>query len=268
MNRDFSSVSELAGDDVTQEQVERLAHRYFWAVSFCAGRDVLEVACGSGQGLGLLATRARCLWAGDISRPLLERARRHYGARAALLELDAQRLPFPNACLDVVILFEAIYYLPDVRGFLAECRRVLRPGGQVLIASANPDLWDFNPSPYSVRYFGVTELGRLFHAEGFTCEFFGHLPVATLSWRQRLLRPIKKVAASLGLIPKTMAGKKWLKRLVFGHLVAMPAEITAQTAPCAAPAPLPPGKPERRFKVIYAAASKPPDADREAQCER
>lgn len=256
MNRDFSSVTELAGDEVSQEQVERLAHRYLWAGAFCGGCDVLEVACGSGQGLGHLAARARRLWAGDLTSRLVRDARRHYGERVALMELDAQRLPFPDASLDVVILFEAIYYLPSAAAFVAECRRVLRPGGQVLVASANPDLWDFNPSPHSVGYYGVAELGRLFGAAGFACRFFGYLPVDAVSFRQRVFRPIKKVAAALGLIPKTMAGKKLLKRLVFGNLVAMPAEIGQETAIYMPPVPLPPELPDRRFKVIYAAAAK------------
>jgi SAM-dependent methyltransferase len=216
----------------------------------------LEVACGSGQGLGHLAARARRLWAGDLTSRLVRDAHRHYGDRVALLELDAQRLPFPEASLDVVILFEAIYYLPSAATFVTECRRVLRPGGQVLIASANPDLWDFNPSPHSVDYYGVAELGRLFGGAGFACRFFGHLPVDAVSLRQRLFRPIKKVAAALGLIPKTMAGKKLLKRLVFGGLVAMPAEIGLETTDYAPPVPLSPGLPDRRFKVIYAAAAK------------
>lgn len=257
MNRDFSSVTELAHDEVSQEQVERLAHRYRWAGGHCEGRDVLEVACGPGQGLGLLAVRARRLWAGDLTPSLLGQARAHYGDRIALLEMDAQCLPFPAASLDVVILFEAIYYLPRADAFVAECRRTLRPGGHVLIASANPDLWDFNPSPYSTRYFGVVELGGLLAEAGFDCTFYGHLPVAAVSWRQRLLRPFKKVARDLGLMPKTMAAKKWLKRLMFGGLVTMPAEIDAQTTPYAPPVPLPTGQPDRRFKVIYAAARKP-----------
>lgn len=261
MNRDFSSVTELAHDDVSQEQVERLAHRYFWAGVHCEGRDVLEVACGPGQGLGLLAARARRLWAGDLTPSLLGQARAHYGERIALLEMDAQCLPFPAASLDVVILFEAIYYLPRAAAFVEECRRTLRPGGHVLVASANPDLWDFNPSPFSTRYYGVAGLTNLFAAAGFAPAFFGHLPTDAVSWRQRLFRPVKKLAATLGLIPKTMVGKKWLKRLMFGGLVTMPAEIDERTLSYLPPAPLPAGQPDRRFKVIYAAARKPPGGE-------
>jgi len=39
----------------------------------------------------------------------------------------------------VIILFEAIYYIPDAEKFVEECARVLRLGGKVLIATANKD---------------------------------------------------------------------------------------------------------------------------------
>jgi len=51
---DFTEVTELAGAEISAEQLERMAHRYSWAAGYCGGRDVVEVACGSGQGLGLL----------------------------------------------------------------------------------------------------------------------------------------------------------------------------------------------------------------------
>lgn len=260
MNRNYQSVTELSGEEVSCEQVERLAHRYLWAAGQSAGKEVLEVACGPGQGLALLAGSARRLWAGDVTPALARQAHAVMGTRAGILELDAQKLPFPESSLDVVILFEALYYLPDAKDFLAECRRVLRPEGQVLIASANPDLWDFNPSPFSTRYYGVAGLTDLFAAAGFAPAFFGHLPTDAVSWRQRLFRPVKTLAAALGLIPPTMAGKKWLKRLVFGSLVSMPASIGAADTAWSDPVPLPAGQADRRFKVIYAAAVRRPDA--------
>src|SRR6187551_525624 len=76
---DFFSVTEISGDDVTTEQVERHARRYYWAGDFCHGKDVLEVACGTGQGVGYLGSLARSMKAGDCSKLLLEIAKRHYG---------------------------------------------------------------------------------------------------------------------------------------------------------------------------------------------
>ncbi len=146
---DYAAVTELSGDEVSQEQVERMCHRYYWAGRYCRGKDVLEVACGSGQGLGYLGGIAKSLKAGDYSEDILERARSHYGARVELRQFDAQDMPYPDDSLDVVILFEAIYYILSVEAFINECKRVLRSSGKVLIATANKDLYDFNPSPYS-----------------------------------------------------------------------------------------------------------------------
>ena len=89
MNNDYVSVTEIAGDEVTQEQIDRLCNRYYWGGRYCTGKDVVEAACGSGQGLGYLAGIAKSLEAGDYSDEILAIARRHYGERIALGQFDA-----------------------------------------------------------------------------------------------------------------------------------------------------------------------------------
>jgi SAM-dependent methyltransferase len=253
----FVEVTELAGDEVSAEQVERVCTRYAWALSYSQGRDVLEVACGTGPGLGLLHSQARSLVAGDISDQILVRARSHYGERVDIRRMDAMELPFGDGSLDVVIIFEALYYVPEAERFAAECARVLRPGGVVLVSNANKDLFDFNPSPYSHVYHGVVELSQLFGSQGFDCRFWGDVPVAQVSWRQKLLRPIKRAVVALGLMPRSMAGKKLLKRLVFGQMLAFPPEITKSQLPAhLSLTPLPAGQPDRGHKVILCAATR------------
>jgi SAM-dependent methyltransferase len=251
---EFVPLTELAGDDVTVEQVDRICRRYYWAGPYCKDRDVLEVACGSGQGVGYLGSLARSVQAGDYSEPILELARQHYGERFTFRSFDAQEMPFEAASFDVVLIFEALYYLPKVEKFFAECRRVLRPGGTLLIATANKDLSDFNPSPRSFRYLGVPELGAELGRLGFRCDFFGDTPIQAASLRQRLLRPVKAAAVKLGLIPKTMSAKKLLKRIVFGKLVRMPAEIGSSTGAWNIPTPLAPDRPDMSHKVLFCAA--------------
>ena len=254
-DRDFVDVTEVTGDHVSQEQVDRMCHRYYWAREFCEGKDVLEIACGSGQGLGYLRRFATRISGGDISTTLLDRARRHYGNQITLTQLDAHRLPFPDAAVDVVILFEAIYYLKDIPLFLTESKRVLRPGGVLLIATANKDLEDFNPSPHSHTYLGAREMEAVFQSGGFSVECFGHMPVKAWGLRQRVLRPIKRFAASTGLMPKSKRGKQLLKRFVFGKLVGMPAEIEPNMMDYEPPERLRSGEPDRIHKVLYCAAT-------------
>jgi SAM-dependent methyltransferase len=254
---DFSEVTELAGSGITVEQLTRMSHRYHWAVDYCRHKDVVEVACGSGQGLGLLLAASKSLEAGDYSESILRIARAHYGNRLPLRQLDAEALPYADASKDVIILFEAIYYVPDAARFVNESRRVLRRGGQVLIATANKDLWDFNPSPLSTHYYGARELVALFGAAGFDAQMFGYMPVGEASLRQRVLRPLKRLAVSSGLMPKSLGGKRLLKRLVFGQLVSMPAELPATSTKIESPTPLQGNAPDRVHKVLYCRATLP-----------
>jgi len=259
MTSHFVGVTAMPGNPVSEEQIERLCHRYVWAGAYCKDRDVVEVACGAAQGLGCLVDRAKSLCAGDYAEEMISKAREHYGNRIPLLRFDAQSMPFRDNSLDVVILYEALYYLPSAQAFISECRRVLRPGGWVLIATANKDLYDFVPSPFSVKYFGPPGLTDLFSSEGFATQCFGYLPLKTVSPWQRLLRPAKALASRLHLIPKTMTGKRFLKRLVFGRLIAMPAEVDASMIEYVPPTPIPNDQPDVSHKIAV--------GQTEGQCE-
>ena len=116
---DFSELTEVPGAGATAEQLEMLRTRYRLAADLAAGQDVLEAAGGAGMGLGLLARTARRVVGGDFTMSLLRRAAAHHGSRIPLIRFDAQRLPFRNEAHDVVVLYEAIYYLPDAVRFVA-----------------------------------------------------------------------------------------------------------------------------------------------------
>lgn len=251
---DFAGVTELAGDPASREQVQRLYQRYYWAGSYASGADVLEVACGAGQGLGYLASLAKSVRAGDVSETVLATARRHYADRIQLDAFDAERIPCKDASVDVLLIFEAIYYVRDVRAFLREAHRVLRPAGHLLIATANKDLFDFTPSPHSVGYYGVVELDAVVTQAGFSATFFGDTPLAEVSSWQRLLRPAKRFATATGLMPKNKYLKALLKRFVFGRVVPLPAEIRAGELPAQPPVPLPSDRPDTGHKVLFCAA--------------
>lgn len=251
---DFTDVTEMAGEQISPEQMFRLANRYYWAEAFITGKDVIEVACGTGPGLGYLAARANSLRSGDYSCRMVERVRAHYGDRIHCNQFDAQEMPFEENSADVIIIFEALYYLSAPEVFVAECKRVLRPGGCVLVSTANCDLFDFNPSPHSWRYHGVQELAVLFGAQGFSTEFWGSTPIAKVSSKQKFLRPLKKFMVDVGLMPKSMYGKQLLKRIIFGKSIPMPAEIIEGMAEIETPSPLAAGRPDTAHKVIYCVA--------------
>ena len=250
----FLDVTELSGDLVSRDQITRMERRYGWVAGYARGRDVLEVACGTGQGAGLIAAVARSYVASDVSEAMLQRARQHYGGRVSFVRFDAEDMPLAAGSMYVLVVCEALYYFADAPKFFRTVRNMLRPDGVLLIVSANKDLFDFNPSPYSRVYYGVRDLRDALAPLGFQCTFFGDSPLVEASVLQRVLRPVKALVTRLGLMPKTMAGKKMLKRLVFGKLVPMPFELTMPANPIGPPSRLSDDKPDLRHKVIFCAA--------------
>src|ERR1041385_1197508 len=93
----FSAVPEIAGSGASQEQIDMLRTRYDLAARLAEGKEVLEVACGTGPGLGYIARHARRVVGGDYDEELIQQARRYYQDRVELHRLDAQDLPFPEA---------------------------------------------------------------------------------------------------------------------------------------------------------------------------
>ena len=246
----YAPFTEVPGGGATREQLMMLATRYRFAADATAGRDILEVACGPGIGLGYLARGARRVVGGDVDERLLREARRHYGRRIPLLRFDAQALPFADRAFDAVVLFEALYYLTDPDRFLREARRVLRPAGTVLISTVNKDWRGFNPSPYSTRYFSAGELRALLESGGFEPELLGGFPSGASTMGGKVLALAREGAVRLHLIPPTMRGKQLLKRLVYGPLTAFPPEL--EDGPAAALIPLRGDLSAPEFKILYA----------------
>jgi ubiquinone/menaquinone biosynthesis C-methylase UbiE len=246
--------TEISGEEVSREQLERMLRRYYWAGRFCAGKDVVEVACGTGQGLEYLASISKSLHAGDISPAMVKIAQVNAPQQVRIQVMDAHCMPFENRCMDIVILFEAIYYLAHPESFLAECKRILRPGGKILISSANKDLFDFTPSPYSFNYYGTREFYDFFKMNGFKIKLFGDTRLQRIQLRQKVFRPIKKLATKLNLIPKSMESKRLIKRIIFGKMIEMPNQIWPSHNDWIEPDELLPDRPAFDHKVLFCEA--------------
>jgi ubiquinone/menaquinone biosynthesis C-methylase UbiE len=254
MGIDYTTVTEVPGNRVTQEQLERMFHRYCFAANFSTGKDILEVACGTGQGLDYLAKRAKKAFGGDYTEKLIKEAQRYYEERLSLLRLDAHFLPFMDHCFDVVILYEAIYYLAEPEKFFYEARRVLRKDGVLLIATVNKDWSEFNPSPFSTRYFSVPELSDQLQSNGFAVEVYGAFSAVPKTVREKMIATIRKCAITLHLIPKTMKGKEFLKKFFYGKLIPLKEDIEDGMCEYLPPVPIPSHVPNFEYKVIYGIA--------------
>ena len=105
-----------------------------------SGARVLDVGCGGGHLLAFLAGKRPDLrMAGiDLAKGQVVRARRRTGGRACtLVRGSALELPFGDGCFELVASVASIKHWPDRSQGLAECVRVLRPGGWLMVVEAD-----------------------------------------------------------------------------------------------------------------------------------
>jgi len=116
---------DMPGDD-GRSSYQRLADA---ARAEGPGGAVLDLACGDGTLLALLAGETGGLTGLDMSEGELSSARTRLGGRAVLTRGRAQAMPYPDDQFDVVTCHMALMLMRPVAPALSEVRRVLRPGG-------------------------------------------------------------------------------------------------------------------------------------------
>ncbi|MDX2054417.1 MAG: class I SAM-dependent methyltransferase [Polyangiaceae bacterium] len=102
---------------------------------FGAGKDVLEVGCGTGLVLDRIARFAKSAKGLDLSPGMLEKARER-GLDVVLGSATA--LPFADNSFDVVCSFKVLAHIKDIELAVSELTRVVRPGGYVIAEFYNP----------------------------------------------------------------------------------------------------------------------------------
>jgi SAM-dependent methyltransferase len=138
-------------------------------VPFCRGAVVLEAGCGEGYGGELIAGVASAVIGLDYDAATMANVARRYPAvRPVRANLAA--LPVAGGTVDVVASLQVIEHLWEPAGFLAECRRVLRPAGTLLLSTPNRLTFSVpnRPlNPYHHRELSPAELAELVGGAGF-----------------------------------------------------------------------------------------------------
>ena len=103
----------------------------------------LDIGCGTGAALPLLAEMGADELSGiDLSNGMLEEARRlceQQQIRCNLIEADADTIPLPDSCADGIISSLMLQWSEDTHATLTEWLRLLKPGGQLLVATLLPE---------------------------------------------------------------------------------------------------------------------------------
>lgn len=144
----------------------------------CRGAVVLEAGCGEGYGADLLARDAAAVVGLDYDALTAAHVARAYPA-VRVVRGNLATLPLRSSTVDVVANLQVIEHLWDQEGFLAECARVLRPGGRLLVTT--PNRITFSPgrdtplNPFHTRELAPSEMDSLLTGAGFEVEYLGGL---------------------------------------------------------------------------------------------
>jgi ubiquinone/menaquinone biosynthesis C-methylase UbiE len=145
--------------DTLRERIESVEfsawlHEY----SRFVGKRVLDVGIGNGYVLRNYA-RAGALVSGvDISQTAIDLSTKRFayeGLKADLRTTPAEQLPFDDDTFDCVCSMGVLHHVADMRRAIAEIRRVLKPGGRLIVM-----LYHRNSAQYQIKYRLVALLKR------------------------------------------------------------------------------------------------------------
>jgi SAM-dependent methyltransferase len=164
--------------------------RYEFALSFCAGKDVLDAGCGVGYGSAILARAARRVVGVDRSEEAIAYANRRYARpNIEFVVDDLLELGQPDDAFDVVCAFEVIEHVEDPGAHLAHVVRVLRADGVYVVSTPRAEGADGAlKSPYHIVEYSHDELARLLRSFFAEVEVFGQRRAQTR--RHRLMQSV------------------------------------------------------------------------------
>lgn len=147
-----------------------------------AGRRVLDAGCGSGPLSEALRAKGAVVTAFDGSPEMVDLARKRLGDDADVRVADlGEPLPFDDGAFDDAVVSLVLHYLKDWAPPLAELKRVLKPGGRLLLSVYHPTVYKvFYPD---ANYFDITQFSEEYTlGDGKTMELtYWHRPLHAMS---------------------------------------------------------------------------------------
>jgi SAM-dependent methyltransferase len=170
---------------------------------------VLDVGCGTGVFAALVrsAFPQATIWGVDLVAAMLSKGRERRASppgRVALVQGDSERLPFQAGAFDVVTCSNSFHHYPDQGRAVAEMRRVLKPGGRLLLVDGCRDGW-WGWLIYDVCVAGIE--GDVLHASARRVrELFGR--AGFVETAQRVHRGPAPFLLTEGVVPAARVGSE------------------------------------------------------------
>lgn len=201
---DFTGERMVPGKVDAQLLFEHVS-RYQFALDYADGKDVLDVACGTGYGCYILASKARSVIGVDISNAAVEFASENYSQEnIEFKQADALNLPLRDDQFDLVVAFEIMEHLHVPTGLFYESNRVTKSGGIIIISTPNKEFFKSSvDNPFHVIDYGADEFSRciedFFNGD---IEFFSQVAKSRVSGLKQTLIQLKRKANIGPIMPK------------------------------------------------------------------
>jgi SAM-dependent methyltransferase len=176
---------------------------YEWVAERCTGRDVVDMACGEGYGVDVLARRARRVTGVDANPEAHEHARLKYTRPGVRFVRDLVE-SYEEPC-DAVVFLQTIEHVPDPAGVLRHFRRTLRADGTVYVSTPNlltlaPPGADKSDNPWHLKEYRAEEFRGLCESVFDHVELFGVFHARVLRAHELALRAgWDRVHSALGI---------------------------------------------------------------------
>jgi SAM-dependent methyltransferase len=234
--RNFDALREA--DDCEPWRFSDDIHGY----SLAKGLRVLDVSCGNGYVLAQYARFGADVSGVDLTETALDLSRKRFALASLNGDFrltDGDRLPFEDETFDVACSMGVLHHIADPRSMIAEMRRVLKPGGRIILMLYHWGSWKYHvvfrvKRLLDPRYRGKSQAEALNMNDGADCplalvytraqvrdllkSFLNHrFELNQLSWKQlllvpgidRLLRPVLP-PANRNIFARTMGWNLYL----------------------------------------------------------
>jgi len=149
--------------------------RYDFADDYCAGKDVLDAACGAGYGSFHLSRTAKKVTGVDVDPGTIAYARMNYKAsNLEFVEMDVTNTVFKTASFDVICSFETMEHLNDIDLYLSEVARLLKPEGTYIVSTPMVARTTHHPeNPHHTVEFSLKDFRSLLKKHFSEIEIYG-----------------------------------------------------------------------------------------------
>lgn len=164
--------TEITSDELTSDNPihQRLLKAYYVAEGLVKG-NLLEIGCGEGRGVELLAPNVDAYTAVDKIEEVVENLGNKFET-STFIQANIPPLPFEDNCFDTIVSFQVIEHIEDDSEYLKEIHRILRPGGIAYISTPNIKL-TLSRNPWHIREYTADELTLLCQKYFSTVEMKG-----------------------------------------------------------------------------------------------